>query len=169
MITEDMLPKIDAVSENIWSSMVNIPLILTKPSADSSAQGGTVISIVQIIGSWHGAVCLNMGSALAHNATASLLGVDPAEISHEDVRDAAAELANMTAGAIKDLLPHPCQISLPSVVMGNDFQFSVPQGLIVYRSTFDTPFGCFLVTLIRGEEHGKSSWHQDRACITEST
>ena len=38
--------------------------------------------------------------------------------------------------------------------MGNDFQFSVPQGMIVYRSAFDTPYGSFLVTLIRGEEHG---------------
>lgn len=153
-----MVRKIDAVSEDIWSSMVNIPLVLTNTAADARRQGGTVISIVQIVGCWNGAVCLDMGAGLANQATASLIGADPAEISREDVRDAAGELANMTAGAIKELLPDPCQISLPSVVVGADFQFSVPQGVIAYRTAFDTPFGPFLVTLIRGEDRQSVQW-----------
>jgi len=154
MITKTISDEIDAVSEGIWSSMVNIPLVSSANSActSPSQMGGAVTSSVQIVGAWQGAVCLEMGATLAHNATASLICAEPAELTHDDVRDAAGELANMTAGGIKELLPGPCQISLPTVVMGTEFEFSVPHGMVVYRSVFDTCFGHLLVTLIRGEE-----------------
>jgi chemotaxis protein CheX len=153
MITEDISSNFDSVSKEIWSSMVNIPLVLTEASLDTQRLGGTVTSSVQIVGCWNGAVCLDMGTDLAHHAAASLVGADTSEISHEDVRDAAGELANMTAGGIKELLPGPCQISLPMVVMGTDFEFSVPQGKVLYRSVFDTTFGQFRVTLIQGPKN----------------
>jgi chemotaxis protein CheX len=154
MTTEDISGKINEVSEDIWSSMVNIPLQLIE-NPRISRLSGTVTSSVQIVGCWHGAVCLDMGNELAIHATASLIGANPSEISHDDVRDAAGELANMTAGGIKELLPDPCQISLPTVVMGTEFEFSVPQGIVLYRSMFETEFGNFLVTLIKAEDPGE--------------
>jgi chemotaxis protein CheX len=152
MILEEIAGKIDGVSQDIWSSMVSIDLELKETLATTSRLDGTVTSSVQIVGSWNGAVCLDMCMELARHATASLLGAEPSEMTHEDIRDAAGELANMTAGGIKELLPDPCQISLPTVVMGTDFEFSVPQGVQVYRSMFSTRHGDFTVTLIRGEE-----------------
>lgn len=149
---EDLSGKIDNVSEEIWASMVNIPVVLTEIPAERSQPGGAVTSSVQIVGCWHGAVCIDMPIDLARHATASLIGAEPAEISQDDIRDAAGELANMTAGGVKELLPEVCQISLPTVVMGTDFQFSVPQGVLVYRSAFSTEHGNFQVSLIRGEE-----------------
>jgi chemotaxis protein CheX len=149
---EGMSDKIDNVSEEIWASMVNIPVSLTEAPETSSPSGGTVTSSVQIVGCWHGAVRIDMTTELARQATASLIGADPAEISQDDIRDATGELANMTAGGVKELLPEVCQISLPTVVMGTDFEFSVPQGVVVYRSAFNTEHGKFLVSLIRGEE-----------------
>jgi chemotaxis protein CheX len=151
MITEDISSKFDSVSEGIWSSMVNIAIMPTQTPQSVSGEGGTVTSSVQIVGCWNGAVCLDMGANLALHATASLVGANPSEISHDDVRDAAGELANMTAGGIKELLPEPCQMSLPTVVMGTNFEFSVQQAAVVYRTSFDTEFGSFAVTLIRGE------------------
>jgi chemotaxis protein CheX len=152
MATEVDSSKFDEVSEGIWSSMVNIPVALAETEASTSHVGETITASVQIVRSWQGAVCLDMGADLACHATASLVGVEPAELSHDDVRDAAGELANMTAGGIKELLSDSCQISLPTVVTGTEFEFSVPQGVLVYRSAFDTQFGQLLVTLIRGEE-----------------
>ena len=99
-------------------------------------------------------------------ATASLIGAEPAELSHDDVRDAAGELANMTAGGIMELLPQPCQMSLPTVVMGTDFEVSVPQGVVLYSSVFDTPYGKFSVTVIRGEDHGQRLQHE-KNCAPE--
>jgi CheY-specific phosphatase CheX len=151
MFTLASADDINAVSAQIWSSMVNIPLTLTDATAIVSHNPGRVISSVQIVGSWQGAVRLDMGTELARQATASLVGADPTEILHADICDAASELANMTAGGIKELLPVHCEISLPTVVMGTDFQFSVQQGVTVYRSVFETGFGPFMVTLIRGD------------------
>jgi chemotaxis protein CheX len=153
MITDDIASKINSVSEEIWSSMVSIPLALAEASANTLMMGERVSSSVQIVGCWEGAVCLDMGIDLAHRATASLVGADLAEISYDDIRDAAGELANMTAGGIKELLPDPCHISLPTVVMGTEYEFSVPQGVVVYGAGFDTKFGKFLVTLIQGESN----------------
>lgn len=154
MITEDISSKFDAVSEGIWSSMVNIALAPTEAPKNISWEGGMITASVQIVGCWNGAVRLDMGADLALHATASLVGADASEISHDDVRDAAGELANMTGGGIKELLPEPCQISLPSVVMGTNFEFSIPQGIVVYRAMFATEFGSFLVTLMQGEGQG---------------
>jgi chemotaxis protein CheX len=154
MITENIASNFDSVSEGIWSSMVNIALVSTEFRKDTSRVGGTVTSSVQIVGRWNGAVCLDMSADLALHATASLIGAEPSELSHDDVRDAAGELANMTAGGMKELLPEPCQISLPTVVMGTDFEVSIPQGVVVYRSAFSTLFGSFLVTLIQAEDQG---------------
>ena len=81
---------------------------------------GHLTSSVQIVGSWNGAVCLDMGTNVAHQAAASLVGADISEVSRDDIRDAAGELENMTAGGMKELLQGPCQISLPMVVMGTD-------------------------------------------------
>jgi chemotaxis protein CheX len=158
MITEVIPDNFDAISKEIWSSMVNIPLTVSElPAITSWKAGGTVTSSVQIVGSWNGAVCLDMGTNVAHQAAACLIGADMSEVSHDDVRDAAGELANMTAGGIKELLHGPCQISLPMVVMGTDFEFSVPQGVVLYRSVFDTEFGPFQVTLLRGEDSPNKS------------
>jgi chemotaxis protein CheX len=155
MTTKDTLSGINKISEDIWSSMVNIPVTLSHTPTQVLELAGRVTSSIQIVGCWHGAVRIDMGTELARRATASLIGVDPSELSHDDVRDAAGELANMTAGGIKELLPQPCQISLPTVVMGTDFEVSVPQGIVLYCSVFDTQFGEFSVTVIRGEEHGQ--------------
>jgi hypothetical protein len=84
MITEDIASKINSVSEEIWSSMVNIPLTQAEASADSLVMGERVSSSVHIVGRWEGAVCLDMGIDLAHRATASLVGADLTEISHDD-------------------------------------------------------------------------------------
>lgn len=152
MITSDITAKIDAVSLDIWSSMVNIPLKLKGTALSKATRTGkTVTSSVQIVGTWNGAVCLEMDSHLASNATAALVGLTPNELSSDDVRDAAGELANMTAGGVKELMPQPCHISLPTVVMGTDFELSVPQGVLVYSSCFETEFGTFSVTLVEAD------------------
>ena len=73
MITEVVPDSFDAISKEIWSSMVNIPLTLSEIPALTSWDNGTVTSSVQIVGSWNGAVCLDMGTSVAHQAAASLL------------------------------------------------------------------------------------------------
>ena len=47
---------------------------------------------------------------LAELATARFLGVNHDEVAIEQIRDAIGDLANMSAGAVKPLLPPPYQL-----------------------------------------------------------
>lgn len=105
---------------------------------DPLARGGAGIgACVQIAGAWEGAVRVDCSTNLARLATARFLAADPGDIVIDQIRDAMGELANMSAGSVKPLLPKPCQISLPSVADGTDYTFTVPQGQLVLETGFN--------------------------------
>ena len=56
-------------------------------------------------------------AAAARNAAAALLGVELDDVTTEDVTDALGELANIIGGNVKSLLPEPCALSLPHVLI----------------------------------------------------
>jgi chemotaxis protein CheX len=135
--------EIEQLTYEIWESMLNInlqpdPAQHPTPGDTRSPFGvGTLVgSCVQITGAWEGAVQLTFSSVLARRAAAAFLGVEPEEVNREQIRDAVGELANMSAGSIKPLLPRPCQISLPSVVDGTDYELTVRNGRRVLRAGF---------------------------------
>lgn len=114
-------------------------------------EAGYIVSVVQIVGSWQGAVRLDIDNRLARQACANLLGVDTADLSAEDVRDAAGELANITGGSVKALVAPTCSLSLPSVVTGKNYEFSLPQGIVVQELCFSHACGTMLVSIIERE------------------
>ena len=80
---------------------------------------------MQITGGWEGAVRLDSSLALARIAAARFLGAEPDTVSMDQIRDALGELANMSAGMIKNLLPAPSYLSLPSVADGTEYSFTI--------------------------------------------
>jgi hypothetical protein len=67
----------------------------------------------------------------------------------DQVRDAIGELANMSAGSVKPLLPPPCQLSLPTVADGTDYNFTVPHGEVVLKSTFECEGELMTITILQ--------------------
>ena len=65
---------------------------------------------------------LDIDLELARQVCANLVGLDPADLSPQDISDAAGELANMTGGSVKTLCAPTSRLSLPSVAMGRDFR-----------------------------------------------
>ena len=63
--------------------------------------------------------------------------MNPSEVHIDQIRDAMGELANMSAGSVKPLLPRPCQLSLPSVADGSDYTLTVPQGEVILETEFE--------------------------------
>ncbi len=53
--------------------------------------------------------------ALAAEAAAALLLIDPAEVGEQEIHDTLAELINMVGGNLKSLLPQPNDLGLPQV------------------------------------------------------
>ena len=118
--------EVERLAREVWESMLNLPL--TQANGDCEALRPEIASCVQICGSWSGTVLLEFGSGLARSAAAAFLGVPEQDVDVDAIRDAAGELANITAGSIKGLLESPTQLSLPTVVSGDDFSLNIRNG-----------------------------------------
>ncbi len=121
------------MASEIWGGMLQMEL---EPVSDYFAAHEGIGACVQITGAWEGAVRVDCSKALAQMATARFLAVSPEEVSIDQIRDAMGELANMSAGSVKPLLPPPCQLSLPTVADGSDYNFTVPHGEVLLTSAF---------------------------------
>jgi chemotaxis protein CheX len=122
------------LTEEIWGGMLQIEL---SPGAPDRKVAGGIGACVQITGAWEGAVRVDCSLQLARMATARFLAVEPEEVEIAQIRDAMGELANMSAGSVKPLLPRPCQLSLPSVADGADYTLTVPRVELILETGFD--------------------------------
>lgn len=122
------------LTDEIWGGMLQIQLL---PTAKGSGFGGGIGACVQITGAWEGAVRVDCSMQLARLATARFLATEPEKVDIAQIRDAMGELANMSAGSVKPLLPRPCQLSLPSVADGGDYTLTVPHGEVILNTCFD--------------------------------
>lgn len=136
------------VVDQIFCSMAGMQL---QPSAklvplhDPHEQ---VVSAVQIVGDWRGAVRLDIDLQLAKAVAANLTGVAEGELSRQDVSDAAGELANMVGGSVKAVCSHTSRLSLPSVAIGRNFEFTFCQGTVILALCFTHPQGTLTVSVI---------------------
>jgi chemotaxis protein CheX len=151
-----MITKIDSAElvgavDEIFGAMAGIQLApcaaVVAPDQDTTY----ITSAVQIVGGWQGAVRLDMDLELARRVCANLMAVDANDLSPQDICDAAGELANMTGGSIKSLCAPNCGLSLPSVVSGRNYEFSIPQGTLVQASSFRHQSGVLTVSIIERE------------------
>jgi len=141
------------VVDEIFSSMAGMKLIPAPSPLRPNQQNGYVVSAVQIVGDWQGAVRLDTDLELCRQVCSRFLGVEPGDLSPDDIRDAAGELANITGGSVKALLAPHCSLSLPSVVMGQDYEFCVLQGKVIQESSFSHESGRLLVSVL--EKQGR--------------
>jgi chemotaxis protein CheX len=107
------------ITEQVWSSYLDVdgsrPL-MPYPAQDRSHE---VTASVSLTGAWQGHVVVACSDPASRNAAAALLGVKLDEVTEADVADAMGELANIIGGNIKSLLPEPCALSLPHVLVGS--------------------------------------------------
>ncbi|HUI83336.1 MAG TPA: hypothetical protein VL240_03885, partial [Candidatus Binatia bacterium] len=73
------------------------------------------------------------------------------ELSLNDIRDATGELANIAGGTIRTLRAPNSALSLPSVALGHDFEFTLSQGKVVQAASFLTPSGVLTISIIEKE------------------
>ena len=158
--TFDFEPELTEITERVWASLVEAPLLPRQPGQPGPAGGSrTFTGCVQITGAWEGAVTVHCSEELAKALTAAMFMVDPSDTSAEEVTDALGELANMVGGNVKALLPEPCRISLPAVADGMDYRLSVPGARPVTAVTWTCNGEPLMVRLLerRAAESGASA------------
>jgi hypothetical protein len=105
---------ISGVTEVVWGSMLELD-VRPCPMWASDVEDSRLVASVAIRGAWSGTVELACPPALVREAAAVVFGIAPEEASGAQLREAIAELTNMTAGNLKALLPEPCELGLPAV------------------------------------------------------
>jgi chemotaxis protein CheX len=125
---------IHQLTGDTWSSMVGLAVEPTPAAAPFSAE--TLTGLISINGGWEGTVTLECTASLARTAAAAMFDMEPEELGTADVADALGELTNITGGGVKALLPGPCQLSLPSVVAGRNYNLSAPGARLLSETAF---------------------------------
>ena len=137
------------VTQEIWGSMLSLDLISVGSAWHEDEVG--VVGCVQVVGAWEGAIRLDLSPALATKAAAAFTGLQPAEVTPEEIRDAAGELANITAGSIKVLLPAPSHLSLPIAADGTDYKVRIKGSRRLLQAAVDHSGEGLLVTILERE------------------
>ncbi|MDZ4672900.1 MAG: chemotaxis protein CheX [Gemmatimonadota bacterium] len=144
--------EISQVASTVWESVLGIGLIRR---GDTPPRPTRVVSgCVQFTGAWEGACVIECSAEFARRAAATMFGIEPSAATVSDTQDAIGELANMTGGNVKALLPEPCRLSLPTVAEGTDLSTRVPGGELVTTVAFDCEGGPLVVRLLKKTESG---------------
>lgn len=104
----------------------------------------SVISMIGMSGPVTGTVAISLPKETALAIIKALLGTEQEEID-ETVTDGVAEIVNMIAGAAKAKLTADggavTQLSLPTVVYGENYQVNYPTQSVWLEVPFDTDLG----------------------------
>lgn len=164
----DFEPELTEITERVWGSLVEAPLLPRQPGQPGPAPGArTFTGCVQITGAWEGAVTVHCSEELAKVLTAAMFLVDREDTTPEEVADALGELANMVGGNVKALLPEPCRISLPAVADGMDYRLSVPGARPVTAVTWTCDGEPLMVRLLERRTAGSGTAAGSTASVTE--
>jgi CheY-specific phosphatase CheX len=146
--------ELDQTTTLVWSTMVGLPLRrVNGPSTPGPGTNGHVTGLVNLEGAYEGALMVNCSMTLAARLASVMFATDT-EADASDIRDAVGELANMVAGNIKAVLPHPSQIGLPVVAFGNDFSIRVLGGEVAGEVVYVSDEAPLAVTLVRRADRG---------------
>jgi chemotaxis protein CheX len=122
---EDIVAAITQATEDVFSTMLNLPLEKLEPQTATSEPPGSdgVVALVGIGGSWTGSGRIGCNKQTACKLAGALLMSSYPEVD-EEVLDAMAEVANMIIGNVKtnfETQLGPLGLSVPTVVFGRNY------------------------------------------------
>jgi chemotaxis protein CheX len=111
MIETELLQELSA---QVWLTTLNLDVIASVRSAATYCDE-LLCAAVTIDGGWDGQIQVMCSRSVAAAAASSLFGTAVDMLVEADLFDAIGEVANVTGGAIKPLLPGECQLHPPVV------------------------------------------------------
>jgi chemotaxis protein CheX len=144
------------ITQMVWESFLNptgdqLAGQLHPPS--STTRADEVSAAVAVTGAWQGHVVVSCSMAAAREITALLLEISMADVSESDVADALGELANIIGGNVKGLLPGPCALSLPYLVVAASEHVRWPSVTVESRLLADWHDEPIVVTVLSSSKN----------------
>jgi chemotaxis protein CheX len=149
------------ITQMVWESFLN-------PTGDDTSgqlrppstttKSDEVSAAVAVTGAWQGHIVVSCSMTAARKVSALLLEMPLAEISESDMADALGELANIIGGNVKGLLPGPCALSLPYLVVAASEHVRWPSATVESRLLADWHDEPIIVTVLKGsrDENGRT-------------
>ena len=140
--------------ESVWTVTLGFE-VLDPAGSIPPPPDNTLCGCVHLSGEWQGLVSVRVSEKLARSVASTMFEMSLEEITDAELNDALGEIANMTAGSVKALLPGPSSLSLPSVVSGTQFAFSTPGGELVNELSFQCHGSRITVQVIKARKAGR--------------
>lgn len=125
------------ITEMTWQAMLGLDIQACSLPSKIDLAEEFLTGRVEISGAWNGLVVLHGSWQLANSAACVIFGTGRSEVTAQDRSDAIYELANVIAGNIKSLLPGPCQLALPQVLVTTWESLDVAYAECVSELVFD--------------------------------
>ena len=121
------------IVQSIWSSVLGVeaeqdPSVIVPNGPDRH-----VTACIHFTGEWNGSVVLECSEALGMEVASLMFAMDLAEVTSSEMKDALGEVLNMVGGNLKPLLHGSCQISMPTVIDGIEYEVSLPGAYQIQR------------------------------------
>lgn len=132
----------------IFTGMVMMDIsVAGEPMEQLGPLKQSITGMVGLAGTHKGLLAVHFPRQIALDVTSNFLGMDVVEIN-EDVQDAIGEIANMLGGNLKTILSDrgkDIQLSLPSTISGDEYNFSSQAEAEQIILPFQAPSGLFFV------------------------
>jgi chemotaxis protein CheX len=145
MVTEVSVEIVTQIVESIFITMMDLEVSASETLCIPA--GDRVTSSVYLEGDWNGAVSIECNRQQACLFAGRLLAMDPPATVDDDVRDALGELANMIGGNLKSSMDANARLSMPSVIVGGDYELRICGSETRNRLAFQLDGGNFWVTV----------------------
>lgn len=158
---ETLVREINAVTREVFATMLNMHVQSGTPAEEAVASGGqaSVVALVGLAGAWSGTGAVSCTAALAcriasHMVLGNFDGVN------DEVLDAMGEVANMVVGNIKNNLEvriGPMGLSVPTVIYGRNFTMRAPGKHLWTVVPFACEGECMSVHTVLAQSASRSS------------
>jgi CheY-specific phosphatase CheX len=138
---------INEIVTDIWTAMLGFPVQLrSEPAADAP---DLISARVTITGEWDGSLVVNCPERLSREVATAMLQVEEEQLTMGTVFDAVGEVANMTAGNVKNLIEGLCRLTTPTVTDEGDLSVPDEDSEKVFEAAFDCRDQSFWVTILQ--------------------
>ena len=145
-------PHIISSVDGTWSSLLGTKASATNVDSNNNTPN-YMTGIVHISGEWLGAVVISFDQKSANQVASSMYSIPAEEIPLEDLTDAIGEISNFVGGNLKMALSGMNNLSLPSVIRGDQYNAYIHSGHLINSVLFESADGFFKVSVYSEESN----------------